>query len=201
MKKHICLSAFHFLLSAFCFSTFLLFSFLPCSAQVESAPPPQSLQKETPLKKKIPKFTVGGGLGFQFGTYNAIDLAPQVGVYATPWLLALISAEYSYMWRKDYYDSHVWGVGAALQPCIIKRIIFHVGYQFTQVSFKWLGQPEKQVQNFHYAVLGAGYKHYVSQRAYIQALILFNIPIIKPTIQYYSYNYYPFFRFGFGIDL
>jgi hypothetical protein len=34
----------------------------------EKLPPPQSMQKETPVKQSRPKFTVGGGFGFQFGT-------------------------------------------------------------------------------------------------------------------------------------
>ena len=181
--------------------SFLLFSSLPCFGQAEKLPPPQSMQNETPLKRKIPKFTVGGDFGFQLGTFNTVNVMPQVGVYATPWLLAVLSGEYSYMWRKNYYNSHVWGVGAALQPCIIKKIIIHVGYEFTQVHFKWLDGSPKQIQDFHYVVLGAGYKYYVTQNVYLQTLVLLNIPLNKPEINNFSYNYYPYFKFGVGVDL
>ncbi|MDR2970981.1 MAG: hypothetical protein LBU83_03515 [Bacteroidales bacterium] len=183
------------------FLTFIILS-LNCSAQEEIPPPPQSMQKEAPIvKKQRPKFTVGGGMGFQFGTYSAIDVMPQAGVYATPWLLVLVNGEYSYMWSKNNYNSHVWGIGAAMQPCIIKRILIHVGYEFTQVNFKWVGKYSKQVQDFHFVVIGAGYKHYITNRIYLQALVLLNIPINQPKITNYSYNYYPYFRVGVGVDL
>jgi len=182
-------------------STLLLFASFPCSAQVETIPPPQSMQKESQVQKKRPMFTSGGGFGFQFGAYNAVNVAPQVGVYVTPWLVALVNGQYSYMWRRDFYNSHIWGLGAALQPIIIKRIVIHVGYEFTQYNFKWLDGSQKQTDNFHFLVLGGGYKHYMSKRVYFQALILFNIPLKEPTIQNYYYNYYPFFRIGVGVDI
>ena len=181
--------------------SFLLFSFFPCSAQVENIPPPQSMQKESPMQKKRPMFTAGGGFGFQFGVYNAVNVAPQVGVYATPWLVVLVNGQYSYMWRRDFYNSHIWGVGVALQPIIIKKIVAHVGYEFTQYNFKWLDGSQKQTDNFHFLVLGGGYKQYMSKRVYFQALILFNIPLKEPTILNYYYNYYPFFRIGVGVDI
>jgi len=190
-------SLFCFLLSAFC-----LFSSLPCSAQeTNTLPPPQSLQKETPIKKKRPTFVVGGGLGAQFGIYNAVSVSPQAGVYIKPWLLALVSGQYSYMWRKNFYNSNIWGLGAALQPCIIKRIVIHVGYEFEQYNFQWLDGSPKQVADFHFAVLGGGYKQYMSQNVFFQALILFNIPLNQPTINNYIHGYYPFFRIGVGVDL
>jgi hypothetical protein len=185
---------FCFLLSAFCF--------LPCVAQnEETPPPPQSLQKESPIQKKRPTFVVGGGFGVQFGAYNAIDLAPQVGVYAKPWLLVLVNGGYSYAWSKKLFNAHTWGIGAALQPIIIKKILIHVGYEFEQYSFKWLDGLPKHTYNFHYAVLGVGYKHYVSKRVFFQTLVLFNIPLIQNDITNYNNNYYPFIRIGFGVDL
>ncbi|MCL2246176.1 MAG: hypothetical protein FWC10_03580 [Lentimicrobiaceae bacterium] len=191
------LTSYSFLL--FCF---LLFATLPSIAQTEKPPLPKSMQTEAPGVKKKPKFTTGGGFGFQFGAYfNTIEVSPQVGVYATPWLHVVANAQYSYMWRRSYYNSHVWGLGIALEPIIIKKIVTHVGYEFSQLHFKWLDGSPKQVENFHYVVLGGGYKQYISQRIYFQALILFNIPLNQPTIQNYYYNYYPFFRVGIGVDL
>jgi hypothetical protein len=189
------------ILSAFCFllSVFLFFS-IPCSGQ-ETPPLPQSMQKESPLKKGRPKFTVGGGFGFQFGAYNEINVAPFVGVYATPWLVVLVNGQYSYMWSRLYYNSHIWGVGAALQPIIIKKIIIHAGYEFEQVKFNWLDGSPPQIQDFHNFVVGAGYKQYLSDRVYFQGLILFNIPLNKPSIINYPYSYYPFFRINIGVDL
>jgi len=168
---------------------------------VEKIPPPQSMQKESPMKKKRPMFTVGGSMGFQFGAYNAINVAPQGGVYATPWLVALVNGQYSYLWHKDLFTSHIWGLGAALQPIILKKIVVHVGYEFTQYNFKWLDGSPKQTDNFHFLVLGGGYKQYVSKRVYFQALILFNIPLIEPSVPNYKHNYYPFFRIGVGVDI
>ena len=191
-----------YLLPLFLFSL-LLFSLLPSSAQNPTdPPPPQSMQKESPLTKTRPKFTVGGSLGAQFGAFGAVGVAPIVGIYAKPWLLVLVNAQYSYMWRRNYYNSHIWGVGAALQPIIIKKIVVHVGYEFEQYRFNWLdGSPKRDPQSFHFAVLGGGYKHYMSQRVFFQALILFNIPLNQSTVNNYTYGYYPFFRIGVGIDL
>jgi len=186
--------AFCLLLSAFCI--------LPCSAQTETLPPPQSLQKETPLKKNRPKFAVGGGLGVQFGTASgAVSVAPLAGVYIKPWLLALVNGQYSYLWSRNFFNSHIWGVGAALQPCIIKRIVIHVGYEFEQYNFRWLDGSPKQVSDFHFVVLGGGYKQYVAPNVFFQALILFNIPLNQPTIPNYYHSYYPYFRIGVGVDL
>ena len=188
--------------SFFLLFSFLLFSFSPCFGQNENPPPPQSMQKEAPTAKSKPKIVVGGGFGVQFGNFgSAVGISPQVGVYIKPWLLVLASGQYTYMWRKSFYDSHIWGVGVALQPCIIKRIIIHAGYEFEQNNFRWLDGSPKQVYNFHFAVLGGGYKQYLAPRVFIQALVLFNIPITQPTINNYSHNYYPFFRVGVGVDL
>jgi hypothetical protein len=161
------------------------------------------MQKELlqQAKKQRPTFTAGGGFGLQFGTFNAIDVAPFVGVYATPWLVVLANGQYSYMWNKMFFDSHVWGVGAALEPIIIKKIVIHAGYEFSQIKFRWLDGSPKQNYDFHFVVLGGGYKQYVSQRVFFQALILFNIPLNQPKINNYNYGYYPFFRIVVGIDI
>ncbi|MCL2435850.1 MAG: hypothetical protein FWD09_06920, partial [Lentimicrobiaceae bacterium] len=86
-------------------------------------------------------------------------------------------------------------------PIIIKKIVVHVGYEFEQYHFKWLDGSPKRVQDFHFAVLGGGYKHYMAPRVFFQALILFNIPLNQSTINNYTYGYYPFFRIGVGVDL
>ncbi|MCL1850016.1 MAG: hypothetical protein FWF70_01200 [Bacteroidetes bacterium] len=187
---------YRFLLAACC----LLLSSLTCSAQSD-IPPPQSMQKESPLQKKRPTFTVGGSFGFQFGSYNSINVMPQGGVYATNWLVVLATGQYSYMWNRVYFNSHVWGVGAALEPIIKKKIIIHTGYEFEQIKFKWLDGSPQQIENFHFLVVGGGYKQYMSQRVYFQALILFNIPLTQPSIQNYYNNYYPYFRIGIGVDI
>jgi hypothetical protein len=186
--------------------SFLLFSFLlfslSLSAQVESIPLPQSMQKESPLvKKKRPTFTAGGSFGFQLGTFSAVNVSPQVGVYATPWLVALVTGEYSFMWARNFYDSHVWGMGAALEPIIKEKIVIHVGYEFSQVNFRWLDGSPNQIYDFHFLVMGGGYKQYMSKRVYFQALILINIPLNQHTIKNYSNNYFPFFRIGIGVDI
>jgi len=180
---------------------FLLFSSLHAIAQ-ENIPLPQSMQKESPqVKKKRPVFTTGGGLGFQFGYSNAVNVAPIVGVYATPWLVALLNGQYSYMWARNYYNSHVWGIGAAMEPIIIKKIVLHAGYEFLQIKFRWLDGSPPEFADFHFLVVGGGYKQYMSQHIYFQALILFNIPLKQPTIQNYYYNYYPSFRINIGVDI
>jgi hypothetical protein len=194
MKSKNITIAFCLLLSAFCI--------LPCSAQTETdPPPPQSMRKESPVKKKRPTFVAGGGFGAQFGTVSAVGVSPQVGVYIKPWLLALVNGQYAYVWSKNFYESNNWGLGAALQPLIIKRIIIHVGYEFEQYNFRWLDGSPNQKFNFHNLVVGAGYKQYMSKNVFLQALILFNIPLNQPTISNYTFNYYPFFRIGVGVDL
>jgi len=179
---------------------FLFFSFFTCFTQTEPTPKPQSLQDETSSNKR-PTFTVGGGVGFQFGTYNSVELYPMGGIYIKPWLLAQINGQYAYLWRKGYYDSHIWGIGAALQPWIAKKVLLHAGYEFNQICFQWLDGSKQQVMNLHFAVIGVGYKQYLSKTVYCQALILLNIPLNQSTLNSYSYNYYPYFRIGVGVDL
>jgi hypothetical protein len=157
------------------------------------------MQKESPVRKKRPMMTAGGGFGFQFGYSNEVNIAPFFGVYATPWLVALVNGQYSFMWSRFNYNAHIWSVGAALQPIIIKKIVIHAGYEFEQVKFKWW-DGLKLMQNFHKVVVGAGYKQYMSEKIYFQGFILFNIPLNQHSIQNFNYNYYPFFRINIGVD-
>jgi hypothetical protein len=76
-----------------------------------------------------------------------------------------------------------------------------MGYDFEQYRFNWRDGSPIQVSNFHYLTLGGGYKHYMSNKVFFQALILFNIPLNQPTINNYTHSYYPFFRIGVGVDL
>jgi len=198
LHHHIITSSHHHI--SFLLFTLLLFSILIGSAQESNLPLPQSMQKETPVQKKRPMMTAGGGFGFQFGFYNEVNVAPFVGIYATPWLVALVNGKYSFMWSRFNYNSHIWGVGAALQPIIIKKIVIHVGYDFEQVRFQWLDGSQPLVQDFHNIVMGAGYKQYLSNKVYFQGLILFNIPLNQHSIQNFNYNYYPFFRINIGVD-
>ena len=158
------------------------------------------MQKESPVQKKRPKLTAGGGFGFQFGYSNEVSVSPFVGIYATPWLVGLVNGQYSYMWSRFNYNAHVWRIGAALQPIIIKRIVIHAGYEFEQVKFKWLDGSPSIVQDFHNIVVGIGYKQYMSDRIYFQGLILMNIPLNKHAVSNFTYNYYPFFRINIGVD-
>jgi len=99
-------SKFRFPPSAFCFllSAFLLFCSLPCSAQNNVVPPlPQSMQKQEVTKRKLPKISVGGGFGVQFGSYSVVEVAPQVGMYVLPWMQVLVNGQYSYIWMKNVY--------------------------------------------------------------------------------------------------
>ena len=194
---HIITSSHHHI--SFLLFSLLLFSFLPCSAQESNLPLPQSMQKELPVQKKRPMLTAGGGFGFQFGYSNEVNIAPFFGVYATPWLVALVNGQYSFMWSRFNYNAHIWSVGAALQPIIIKKIVIHAGYEFEQVKFKWW-DGLKLMQNFHKVVVGAGYKQYMSEKIYFQGFILFNIPLNQHSIQNFNYNYYPFFRINIGVD-
>jgi len=180
----------------------LLFCFLlSASAQTEKVPPPKSLQQSVKTEKKRPTFTVGSGLGAQFGANSAVEISPFAGIYATKWLVFSVNGEYAFMWNKNFYQAHIWGIGVAAQPCIIDRILLHAGYKFNQIQFKWLDTSPTIKENFNYIVLGAGYKQYLAQKIYIQGLVLMDIPIDQPTINNYSGNFYPYFKVSVGIDL
>lgn len=185
------------------------FSFQAIYAQQDTIPPPRSLQKEEPGKKrKLPKFTAGGGVGLHFGTYNAIEIQPQIGVYATKWLLVGINADYSYMWTRytqaNSYSSNVVGVGAFLQPILFKKLLLLAGYDFTYVYYDWKDVAVKETYNYHTIYAGIGIKQYMGKKAYFQALVLINAFQTGTGVtknQYYVPNYYPFLRIGIGVDL
>jgi len=180
----------------------LFLSFLHCVAQnTNKLPLPASMQKKEIPTRKFPKISVGGSFGFQFGTYNTVELAPQVGLYVLPWMQIIANGQYAFQWSKNYYNSHVWGLGVALQPCIIKKILVHAGYDFNQIYFKWLDGSPTQVHNLHFFTVGGGYKQYISQKVYFYALVLINIQLNNPTIQNYSVNYFPSFKMGVSVDL
>ena len=185
----------------FCFSALLLFCFSALHAQTEKVPPPKSLQQNVKTEKKRPVFTVGSGLGAQFGANSAVEISPFAGIYATKWLVFSVNGEYAFMWNKNYFNAHIWGIGVAAQPCIIDRILLHAGYKFNQIQFKWFDGSPTIKENFNYIVLGAGYKQYLAQKIYIQGLVLMDIPIDQPTINNYSGNFYPYFKVSLGIDL
>ncbi|MDR0207064.1 MAG: hypothetical protein LBI45_07415 [Bacteroidales bacterium] len=192
---------FSFLLSPFFFLLFFFFAFFHCNAQTEKIPLPKSLQQNIKTEKKRPVFTVGSGIGAQFGATSAVEISPFAGIYATKWLVFLVNGEYAFMWNKNYFNAHIWGIGVAVQPCIIDRILLHAGYKFNQIQIKWLDIYPREKENFNYVVLGGGYKQYLAQKIYIQGLVLIDIPINPPTINNYSHSFYPYFKVSVGIDL
>lgn len=163
-------------------------------AQYDVNPKPFSLQNDRSQQKR-PKIQFGGNFGLQLGTYTAINISPQVGIYPTDWLLMGGGISYMFVSQYKYSRSHLAGANLFIQPFIAKRVIIHAEYEYSRIFTSFLDGDRQQFEN-HGVAAGVGYRHYLNDKISIYGLLLINL-----YQSYWINNYIPYFRVGVNVDI
>ncbi|MCX6282939.1 MAG: hypothetical protein NTW31_01690 [Bacteroidetes bacterium] len=187
-----------------------------------------------PTKPPLPKdnfwrrLSVGGNLGFQFGTVTGIMISPEVRIRTIDQLYVGLGFTYQYFRYRDYYwddinknyldfSSNVYGGRIYLRYYL--RSIFHswVGNLFAHAEYEYMAY----IQPYHYDPLGRIYDPYNNTLAPGQSTVSYNSVLIgggyaQPiggrvfmdllilfnlNDTYYSPYSNPVFRIGVGVGL
>lgn len=188
----------------------LVILWLPfCFAQsddVEAVPLPKSLRTnevnlQNVKKERKIKMLAGGYVGFQFGTFNNIELAPHFGFYPAEWLCIGVGGLYMFMsqhYMSTTIKTHDYGFNAFVEGYAWKRLILHASYEYVNYARAYL-DPNNKIYTerigCHGILVGVGYKHYITDNVSMYSLILFNLN--QNTDSFYSN---PLFRVGVNYD-
>lgn len=159
------------------------------------------------------RVSAGGWLSFQFGNITGISISPEIKVRAVNHLYPGIGFLYQYTMFKDwYYDpqtmqtvdvsSNIVGGRVFLRYYLagffdnfIGNFFAHTEYEY--LSYVWHSDNfQDEVVHINSIFVGGGYKQPISNRAFFDFLILFNLND-TPNSPYTN----PVIRFGFGIGL
>jgi len=174
------------------------------------------------------RVSIGGNLGFAFGTTTAINISPEAAIRAVDQLYLGVGFSYNYVRAKNYYwdnqnqqyldfETSVYGGRVfaryylrSLLDNAFGNIFAHVEYEYQYYTrpytqdpqgtiFDPYGYPYKQgkdILEINNLYLGGGYEQPLTNRAYLDILILYNV---NETYQSPYSN--PVFRLGFGYRL
>jgi len=149
-----------------------------------------------PAKQKtnvMDRLRFGGYLGLQFGTITAIDVSPIVIYQVNKWFHPGIGFSYMYYSDKRFipeYTSSYWGPKLFASFYIWQDLFAQVEYEALNVEYYDVGG-----RGFiHNIMLGAGYRQWLGQRAYMMFSILYNF-----NESIYSPYRNPIIRIGFGV--
>ncbi len=187
-----------------------------------------------PTKPALPKdnawrrFSVGGNVGFQFGTVTGIMVSPEVRIRTFDQLYVGLGFTYQYFRYRDYYwddinkdyldfSSNVYGGRIYLRYYL--RSLFHswIGNLFAHAEYEYMAY----IQPYHYDPLGRIYDPYNNTLAPGQSTISYNSVLIGGGYSqpiggrvfmdllilfnlndtYYSPYSNPVFRIGVGVGL
>ncbi len=219
--------------SAFCQNTDSITVIPMSTAGTDDSQPVKLTEK----LKRIPnpdsfwrRVSLGGNLGFQFGTVTGFNVSPEARVRAVDQLYVGVGFIYQYFRFKDsFYDtanldyisytSNTYGGKIYLRYYL--RSLFegwagnffaHVEYEYLHYVVPFVYDPNGQyvdiynpvyryskgrdVMDIHSAFVGGGYSQPISNRVFIDLLIMFNLND-SPSSPYTN----PVFRLGVGVGL
>ena len=153
---------------------------------LSSSPPPDQSTRQDPWlnewKEEVPqgtpglfrnRFFTGGGLGLQFGTLTAVELAPTVGFIVHRMFRFGITVNFSY-YRDAYFrpalSSYYWGGSFFIRFYPIRRLFLHVEIGGMNQPYgiehdrKWLAYP----------LAGIGYSQPLGNRVALTIKALWN---------------------------
>ncbi|HTX88827.1 MAG TPA: hypothetical protein VMC08_07560 [Bacteroidales bacterium] len=191
--------------------------------------PPGARSQESDKSKKDKfwhRVSVGGNLGFQFGSVAGIVITPEVKVRIVDQLYGGLGFTYEYNHFKNYYydtksqqyldfNLNIFGGRiffryylASIFNNFLGNIFAHVEYEYLTYTWPYVVDNNgnivdytntvkyskgRQVIEVNSLFVGAGYKQPLSNKVYLDLLILFNL-----NETYYSPYSNPLFRLGFG---
>lgn len=175
------------------------------------------------------RVSVGGYVGFQFGTITGFNIAPEVRIRTVDQLYVGVGFIYQYFRVSDYfidtasweyvsYTSNTFGGRIYLRYYMgslfdnwLSNLFVHTEYEYLHyiIPFEYdpkgrfidvyTGMPYskgREVIEIHSVFLGGGYRQFISNRAFFDFLILFNL-----NDSPYSPYSNPVFRLGVGVGL
>jgi hypothetical protein len=159
------------------------------------------------------RVSVGGWLSVQFGSITGVSVSPEVKVRAVNQLYPGVGFIYQYALYRDYYvdpttnqwedySSSIVGARFFLRYYLSGLVDNFLGNFFAHTEYEYLsyvGHTDNypdEVVNINSIFVGGGYKQPISDRAFFDLLILFNLND-TPNSPYTN----PIFRFGFGMGL
>jgi len=203
-----------------------------------TASPDSAIAKKQPTKKlKMPRpdnfwrrVSVGGNVGFQFGTITGFNISPEVRIRTIDELYVGVGFIYQYFRVNDYfydntnkeyvsYTSNTFGGRIFLRYYLASLLTGWVGNFFAHVEYEYLNyiipfvydhpngryidiftgfhySKGRDVLEIHSVFIGGGYRQPISNRTFVDFLILFNLNDTP-----YSPYANPVFRLGVGVGL
>lgn len=181
---------YRFILAAF---SLIILSSLTLTAQDTIKAPPK--QKNHDILDRI---DFGGYLGAQFGTITVIDVSPLASYRITESFHAGLGFTYQYFKDSRYpldYSTSSYGGSIFARYFIWRDLFAHLEYAPLYVNYyDYYGV--KGATWVHDLMVGAGYRQWIGERAYMSLMVLFNV-----NESYYSPYRNPIIRIGFGVGL
>lgn len=142
------------------------------------------------------KLIVGGNIGLQFGNITLIEASPRIGYMLRPNLQLGLSGRYIYYEEKTIFGTfknNIFGGGIFSQYYFLENFIAHVEYEVLNLDDY---KPPFERTNIQSVFVGGGYRSMVSDRAFFNLLLLYNL-----NETYNSPYTNPIIRIGFGLGL
>ncbi|MBC8315639.1 MAG: hypothetical protein ISR57_05540 [Bacteroidales bacterium] len=192
-------------------------------------------KKQPTTKLKIPRpdnfwrrISVGGNIGFQFGTVTGFTISPEVRIRTIDQLYVGLGFIYQYFRVNDYfydntdqewvsYSTNTFGGRIFLRYYLnslfdnwIGNFFAHAEYEYLYYIIPFIYDPLGRYQDYrgfryskgrdmleiHSVFIGGGYHQLVTNRVFVDFLILFNLND-TPISPYTN----PVFRLGVGVSL
>lgn len=189
---------YRFILAAF---SLIILSSLTLTAQDTIKIPPK--QKNHDILDRI---DFGGYLGAQFGTITVIDVSPLASYRITESFHAGLGFTYQYFKDSRYtpdYSTSSYGGSIFARYFIWRNLFAHLEYAPLYVNYyDYYDNGSggyyrvKGATWIHDLLIGAGYRQWIGERAYMSLMVLFNV-----NESYYSPYRNPIIRIGFGVGL
>ncbi len=160
--------------------------------------------RDLPRKERI---VVGGNIGLQISNINTmVIISPMIGYRLTNRLTPGLGLTYQYYRDRGWGNlagftavTHIYGGNLFLRYHILPQLFAHVEYEALNLDSQmgWQINPDNEARFWEYNYLvGAGYRVPISERAFINLMILYNL---NDSSVVYFQN--PIFRIGVSIGL
>lgn len=140
----------------------------------------------------------GGYLGLQFGTITLIDVSPLVGIMITERFSTGLGLTYQY-YKHNYsgykYSTNIFGGRVNARYYIFKNFFGQAEYELLNFD-AYIDPFNTERVNVHSYLIGAGYRQWISYKAFASFVILWNLN--ETNLSPYTN---PVIRIGFGVGL
>ncbi|PCH93964.1 MAG: hypothetical protein COB85_06185 [Bacteroidetes bacterium] len=161
-----------------------------------------SIKAEQEKKFDWDKVYAGGGLGFQFGNYTFIDIAPVFGYRINPDFSVGVGITYKYFQDNSYkdYKTHIYGGSIFGNYIFFKNFFAHLEFELINLDVIVLdlngNVSSKERRDLNYFWIGGGYRQPVGENSFLVLTLLYNV---LDTKGFFYPN--PIYRIGFNIGL